>query len=278
MRSLWPWEASDPAAAAEGSPDEVDAVQRSTRRRYETVRRLVPRYRDIHPMTSDEPEECNLLLARSFAALDLAAIYEIPSYADYLLAADLRTAYGELRAQVQLIQGSEVPRSWVLRTPALLFATDAVLDAFPDAVVVQLHRDPLACLTSFCSLAATLRQANSAEVDLRAIGPRWLELWAQGVERVMAARETAPPTATFIDVDYRDLIATPAAVVERIRRAVVEDPEPLPPELLQSVRSAGRIATSRNGSGWTEPPWPNGSRATPSASVSRPPPVRAERP
>jgi hypothetical protein len=147
------------------------------------VRRLVPGYRDIHPMASDEPEECNLLLARSFAALDLAAIYDVPSYADYRLATNLRRRTPKLRAQVQLIQGSETPRSWVLRTPAPLFATDAVLDAFQDAFVVQRQRDPLVCLTSYCSLAANLRQANSEELDPLAIGPRWQELWTQGVER-----------------------------------------------------------------------------------------------
>ena len=254
VRSLWPWEASDPAAAAEGSPDEIESVRRSTRRSYQMVRRLVPRYGDIHPMGSDEPEECNLLLARSFAALDLAAIYDVPSYADYLLASDLHSAYAEMRAQVQLMQGTEPPRSWVLRTPALLFATDAALAAFPDAIVIQLHRDPLVCLTSYCSLAATLRQANSEEVDPLALGPRWMELWAQGVERSMAARESAPATTTFLDFDYRDLIATPASVVERIRRTWSRIPSRCRMTFCRPgstrARRVTRTDTNRNGSDW----------------------------
>ena len=141
----------------------------------------------------------------------------------------------------------------MLRTPALLFATDAVLAAFPDAIVIQLHRDPLVCLTSYCSLAATLRQANSEEVDPLALGPRWMELWAQGVERSMAARESAPATATFLDFDYRDLIATPAAVVERIRRTLVEDPSRCRMGYCRPgstpARRVSRTDTNQNGSG-----------------------------
>ena len=67
-----------------------------------------------------------------------------------------------------------------------------------------------------------------------------MELWAQGVERSVAARESAPATATFHDFDYRDLIATPAAVVERIRRALVKDPEPLPDGVLRARVDAGQ--------------------------------------
>lgn len=249
-RSLWPWEIADPVTAAEGSPEAVRAVQRRTRRHYRLVDRLVPAYRDIHPMTVDEPEECNGLLARSFVSLDLASIYRVPSYVDHVLSTDLRPAYRNLKAQVQLIQRTEPPRRWVLRSPAHLFGVDAALEVFPDAVVVQLHRDPLASLASFCSLAATLRQANSRPVDLHSLGPRWMDLWAQGLERSLAARITAPPGATFVDVDYRDLVARPLEVVERIRHEVSEDPIPLNSGVIQTRVDAGHRNPHRY-----EPEW-----------------------
>ena len=193
-----------PGRAADGSADAIDSVGRRTRRSGQMVRRRAPRYRDIHPRGSDVPEECNLLRARSSPPWTWrdrggAELWRPPP-------ADLQSAYAEMRAHVQLIQGTEPPRSWVLRTPALLFATGAVLTAFPDAIVIQLHCDPLVCLTSYCSLAATWG-GQFRGVDPLALGPRWMELWAQGVERSVAARESASATATFLDFDYRDLIA-----------------------------------------------------------------------
>ncbi len=240
-RSLWPWEIADPVVAGAGTAGRVAAARQRTLRRYRVVDHLVPTYGELHPMEAGEPEECTPLLARSFMALDLGCIYDVPTYTEHVISADLRPAYRLLRAQVQLIQGeAEESRTWVLRTPAHLFATRAILDVFPDALIVQLHREPLAALTSFCSLAATLRQANSTDVDLAGLGPRWMEWWARGLEDSLAARADAPATATFLDVDYRELVAQPGAVVDRIRRQLVDDPEPLEPGALDARVEAGQ--------------------------------------
>ena len=191
-------------------------------------------------MEAEEPDECNALLARQSADLATAAIFRIPSFVDHWMAMDLRPAYRDMRAQVQLMQGDREPRPWVLRTPAHLFALDVIFEVFPDVCIVQVHRDPLATISSFCSLAATVRRSNSTHVDPAELGPRWTEYWAEGCDRAMQARDRVPDTATLIDVAYEELIGNPHQVIDRIVDDVAPDATRPGREVVQKRVDAGR--------------------------------------
>ncbi len=248
IRSLWAWEALDPATSADAVPtgapdaggDGRTGVRRRTGRRHRVIARLVPGYHDLHPMEADEPEECNALLGHAFDALDVATIFDVPSYLDRWLLGDHLVSYREMKAQVQLLQGDEPPRHWLLRTPAHLFALDAIYATFPDACIVQIHRDPGATVTSFCSLAATIRRANSTGRDPARLGPRWTEVWAQGMDRAMAARHRAPATTSFVDVAYEQLVGDPVATVARVLEAIDADPGVIDVDALDARVRAGR--------------------------------------
>lgn len=91
-----------------------------------------------------------------------------------------------------------------------------LLQTYPDARIVQTHRDPLKVVASTTSLATTMRdvfqdgivpERGGAEICER------LNLW---VKRAMKARERAQAPAQFIDVHYTDLVADTMAQVRRI--------------------------------------------------------------
>jgi hypothetical protein len=240
LNSLYPHQILDPIGAeriAQG--DEAPQASRP-RRRHQVIKRLVPAYRELHPMEAEEPDECNGLLARQSADLATAAIFRIPSFVDYWVENDLGPAYRDMKAQIQLMQGDREPRPWVLRTPAHLFALDVIFEVFPDVCIVQVHRDPVATISSFCSLAATVRRSNSTRVDPTELGPRWTEHWADGCDRAMAARDRAPATASLIDVSYEDLIAAPHDVVDRILDEIAPDAPRPRRDVVQQRVDAGR--------------------------------------
>ncbi len=240
LNALQPHQLLDPIGAEHIESGVEAPPQARARRRHRLVNRLIPAYQELHPMEADEPDECNALLARQSADLATSAIFRIPSFVDYWMQHDLRPAYRDMRAQIQLMQGDRQPRPWVLRTPAHLFTLDVIFEVFPDACVVQLHRDPVATITSFCSLAATVRRSNSTHVDPKELGPRWSEHWANGCDRAMAARELAPATATLMDVNYEELIAAPHDVVDRIVDVVVPDADRPDRSAIQQRVDAGR--------------------------------------
>ena len=90
---------------------------------------------------------------------------------------------------------------------------------FPDACIVQTHRDPLAIIGSYCSMMVALMSIRE-RVDPRELGPVVLEYLARSVERAMAARERLGSGARFVDVDYRQFVARSAGDGRRDLRRV----------------------------------------------------------
>jgi NAD(P)-dependent dehydrogenase (short-subunit alcohol dehydrogenase family) len=92
---------------------------------------------------------------------------------------------------------------------------DVLLDVFPEAHVIQTHRDPRKTMGSFCSMVAHARGVFSDHVDTHEVAEHWVRKVRRLMERSIAVRERRG-NARFVDVAYADLIADPVAQVERI--------------------------------------------------------------
>jgi hypothetical protein len=88
-----------------------------------------------------------------------------------------------------------------------------LIDVFPDARVIRLHRDPRRSLASVCSLFQHL--SPGAAVPSR--GKRVAYASYDGQARMMAADADAPPDQVT-DVLYEDLQADPAKTVVGLAR------------------------------------------------------------
>jgi hypothetical protein len=212
-RVLHHWEAPRPAAPR--SPADDQAAQRATDRSLRLLDYLAPDARVLHPVDTREATECVTLFSNSLASLELATMHQIPSYLRWCLADELRPAYAEYGLQLRVLQSHERRARWLLKSPAHLFWVDRLLEVLPGATVVQIHRDPLEVLGSFCSLSAVLSGISSNEVDPAAIGAEWAPAWAEGLARMAAARARWPQSQ-FVDVDYAALLADPLTIVQRV--------------------------------------------------------------
>jgi hypothetical protein len=212
-RVLRQWEALRPAAPR--GPDLDVAAQRATDRSFRLLDYLAPDARALHPVDTVEPTECVTLFSNSFASLELATFNQVPSYLSWCLGSDLADAYREYAFQLRVLESHERRSRWLLKSPAHLFWLDQLLAVLPQAKVIQIHRDPLEVLGSFCSLSAVLSGIGSDDVDLRALGERWAPAWAEGLDRAERARQRGP-TDRYIDVEYADLVGNPMGEVQRI--------------------------------------------------------------
>jgi hypothetical protein len=186
----------------------------------ETERRnaAVPGLKGLHFMSPDSVEECWWLDRQTFRSWSFPSVAPLPSYAAWLAEQDLTPGYRHHRRILQLIGSTQPERRWVLKNPGHLFALDALLAAYPDALVVQTHRDPRATIASVSSLTARSSAGTSTTFTAERIGPACLELWATGAERFREARARHDP-ARFVDVAYDDLVADPVSTVARIYAA-----------------------------------------------------------
>ena len=172
-----------------------------------------PEFMGVHYTAADQVEECWQLLRQSMRSVSYECLAHLPAYSTWLRGQDWTAAYRRHRRNLQLIGLPDGGRRWVLKNPSHLFALDALLAVYPDALVIQTHRDPRVAIASACSLAAQASAGWSEAFRGPVIGRDQLDLWAGGLRRFAAARARHDP-AQFYDVRYEDFTADPVGTVE----------------------------------------------------------------
>ena len=216
FRPLISWEALNPAPFP-SSP--VPLVGRDPRMRLaelgeRSLRYLAPDFFAIHPIDAHGPEEDVLLLDLSFISPTADATLHVPSYSRWLAELDQTAAYRYLRRVLRVLLWQR-PGRYLGKTPHHLENLDALLRVFPDAKIIQTHRDPVRVVASFCSMITHGRAVFSDDVDSAEIGDQLAQKAVRAVTRSMQVREHAPADA-FLDVSYADLVADPQKEVRRI--------------------------------------------------------------
>ena len=176
-----------------------------------------PEFMGVHYMAADQVEECWQLLQQSMRSVSFETLAYVPGYSAWLREQDWTGAYRRHRRNLQMIGLHDGGRRWVLKNPSHLFALDALLAVYPDALVIQTHRAPRTAIASACSLAAHASAGWSPVFTGPLIGRTQLDLWARGLSLFTAERARHDP-ARFYDVRYDDLVADPAGTVEGIYR------------------------------------------------------------
>jgi hypothetical protein len=174
-----------------------------------------PEFMGLHYMAADQVEECWQLLQQSMRSVSFETLAYVPGYSAWLREQDWAGAYRRHRSNLQVIGLNDGGRRWVLKNPSHLFALDALLAAYPDALVIQTHRSPRTAIASACSLAAHASAGWSPVFAGPVIGRTQLDLWARGLSLFTAERARRDP-ARFYDVRYDDLVADPAGTVEAV--------------------------------------------------------------
>jgi len=216
-RVLLSWEALHPCPPPRRESYQSDPRIRRAEREVRLWERIAPSYRTMHENGARVPQECIYLTAHSFVSDLLSGMYAVPSYAAWLARADLREAYRVHRRLLLLLQWHHHGERWVLKAPSHLWALEPLLAIYPDARIVQTHRDPLAVVASMTSLMATLLWMRSDRIDPVALGKRTLRSIGYMLEQSLRVRDAGMISPQQIcDVRYADFLADPLASVARV--------------------------------------------------------------
>jgi hypothetical protein len=211
------WEVNFPWPPPERATYETDPRIDAVEKQLAGVDRLIPNFKQMHPMGALLPQEDVALTAHDFASMLFSTTHMVPSYNAWLDHADLRWVYAAHRRQLQYLQWRCPADRWVLKSPGHLWALDALLAIYPDARIVQTHRDPLKVIASLANLVALLRSMSSDHIDRAAIGAEWTTRLADGMQRSMNVRDDLPPdTAPIFDMQFTDFIRDEIGMVRRI--------------------------------------------------------------
>jgi LPS sulfotransferase NodH len=216
-RSPRVWEVMFPIAAQSDSSREADRWVRKAETSLWWFRRLAPRADSVYPMRARTPHECVAIHSYTLLSEEFASTCHIPTYEAFLRSADLVPAYRWQRRFLQYLQLRCKTRQWVLKSPDHVRGLEDLFEVFPDAVIVQTHRDPLDALRSAVQLAEVLEGLFTRPADPGETALHEARNLAEGMEIMIAFREAHPELeGRFIDVKYRELVSDPLSVVRRI--------------------------------------------------------------
>ena len=212
------WEVDMPFPAPERASYDSDPRIELTQQRLDRTDSIVPNFKSIHRMGARLPQECVRITTGEFASMIFAISYEVPSYSNWLLEeADMAPAYEYHRRFLQLLQWKCPAKRWVLKSPGHLWTLPEMLAMYPDARLIQTHRDPVKTTASLSSLVTTLRAMSSDEVDPVAIARQWA-IWNAGAVNASArARQNGLITDDrVIDVSFYEFMDAPLEQLQRI--------------------------------------------------------------
>jgi hypothetical protein len=209
---MWPW--PFPESASYRSDPRIARADRYLK----ATDQLIPGFKKMHRMGAELPQECCMLMNHDLMSMQFHTSYRIPGFQDWMDRQDMTPIYASHRRQLQHLQHRcPVKRGWVLKSPQHLWSLDALLAVYPDARIVQTHRDPVKVAASLASLVSLLRGMGSDQVDPWEVGSDWTGRLVEGLSRAMAVRERLEPGESRVfDVHFRDFRADPLGTVRRI--------------------------------------------------------------
>jgi hypothetical protein len=226
------WQTIYPAPRPADFDPTTDKHARIVDRQLKLFAGLAPGFSNLHPITADSPQECSEITSHVFQSLRFDTVFRIPKYLAWLETHTHRDAFEFHRKFLQYLQNGVASR-WVLKCPDHTFSLDAILQVYPDARFVVVHRDPIAVLGSVAHLTQILRMPFLNNIDSGEIGTQVAKRWTLGANLLLEFdQRTDIETVRKIHVHYNDLVSAPLATIARI---YAQFDLPLRPEALADI-------------------------------------------
>ncbi len=223
---------------------ETNPIYRALNEAYSEHQVENPEFMGIHYMDAGSVEECWRILRQSGKSIGYESLAHVPAYSAWLERQDWTDAYERHKANLQLIGLDDADRQWVLKNPSHLVGLDAIMSVYPDALIVQTHRDPAVAIASACSLSAEATSGWSTTFVGETIGRTQLDMLSKAVERFERERPTYR-AEQFVDIDYSEFVADPVATTKHIYDAFGLDWNPEAEEAVTRLDAESRQGRRR---------------------------------
>ena len=178
----------------------------------------------MHELLVEEPDEDIFLLLYAFASLQFEWGCRVPAYSRWYRGADHTEGYRYFRKVLQTLQWLRGGTRWVLKAPQHLEQLEPLLEVFPDATLVQTHRDPVPAVLSLSSLTSHGARRYFAHPNPHAIGADIASIVERLLTKAVEDRPEGDPR--FVDIRFRRLPGRPHGCGSRDLRRRRRRPHP----------------------------------------------------
>jgi Sulfotransferase family len=212
------WEVDRPCPPPETVTYDTDPRADEVQAQLDLVAQLLPGLTAFHPLGARLAQECVRMTAGDFRSMIFPTQYRVPSYARWLLwEADMAPAYRWHRRYLQHLQSRHGGGRWLLKSPGHMWSLGALLAEYPDAILVQTHRDPLRVIASVSALMALLRRLACDDPTVGEAAAEFAEYILEGLDRSVADRRRGiVPADRVVDVQLGAFVADPFATIRGI--------------------------------------------------------------
>jgi Sulfotransferase family len=211
------WEVMFPIAIESKTRGKADRRIRKAEASLWWFRQLAPGADSVYPMRAQTPHECVAIHSYTLLSDEFVSICRVPTYEAFLHGADLGPTYRWQKRFLQHLQLDCPARRWVLKSPDHVYNLDKLLNVFPDALIIQTHRNPIDVVRSQIQVTEVLERLFARPEQRYQLGRREVRKIEEMAEHIIRFRDTYPKAASrFVDVKYRELTSNPLAVVHQV--------------------------------------------------------------
>ncbi len=216
------WEVERPVPAPRTETYESDPRIEMAQSQFDLVDSIIPGFTTFHEIGALLAQEDVRIFDGDFKSMIYSLQFEVPDYNRWLLHdADMATTYRWHRRFLEHLQSEHSAQRWVLKSPVHMWNLPTLMAEYPDAIVVQTHRDPLKVIASISALGASLREMTSDHVDLTVMSQQYAADIAECLDRALDARRSGVvPRDQVIDVHFGEFRKDPIAAVAGVYDAL----------------------------------------------------------
>ena len=212
------WEIEHPVPAPQTATYETDPRIAEAQAGFDLVESFIPGFTAFHELGAQLAQEDVRIFTSDFRSMQYPLQFEVPEYNRWLLhEADMAPAYRWHRRFLQHLQSEHMADRWLLKSPAHLWCLPALLAEYPDAIVIQNHRDPLKVIASVSALGASLREMTTDSFSVESLAAQYGDDIMVGLDRGLEARrQNLFKPGQVVDVRYQDIRADLIGAIARI--------------------------------------------------------------
>jgi hypothetical protein len=182
--------------------------------------RVVPELVSAHEFNGEVPTETIQLHCLSFQSPSwFSMVSPAPSYVAFMAQRGVLPALQYEKRVLKLLQWQQPRKHWVLKSPDATRYMPEVMAVYPDVTLVWSHRDPVKSLSSAINTLGTLGWTRTDQPLMPGVFDHVTSAdncAAMLCQPIKLIEGNAALRASLCNVQYRDFLQTPLAVVQQI--------------------------------------------------------------